>query len=455
MQKPSIITVPNNKLLKPTKKIASFNSELLSQAEQMKLFLRDNADYGIGLAANQIGFDNQIFVAEFNDPEEKESIPLTFFINPKIVKLSDEKIIMEEGCLSVPKIFLPVERPEKVKIKAQDLNGKKFKLTAKGLLSRLIQHESDHLNGKIFTQLVKEKIENNFPKIKNLKIIFIGSGEFAEIILRGLILSGINISLIITETPKRAGRDKNLISTFVSQIAQDFNKKYIETNNIALVAKEIGSIKPDLIILSDFGQKISKEILEIPNIMSINIHPSLLPKYRGSTPIQSAILNGDSETGVTIMKMSEKIDTGEIIFQDKLEINKDDNAYSLKIRLANLGLKLLLDNLENLRANNFNLKKQNNKKATYTKKFKKDDGEINWNKTNIEILKQIRAYYPWPGSFTKINNKKLIIHSAEIEDNKIRIDIVQPEGKKIMRFKDFINGYRGEKPKWFEKIILR
>jgi peptide deformylase len=169
-----------------TQKVTSFNNDLKSQSEIMKEILRRNADYGIGLAANQLGFDNQIFVTEFEDPEKKDIIPLTFFVNPEIVEKSEEMETLDEGCLSVPNIFLPIDRATKIKVKAQNLEGKTFKLTARGLFARLIQHETDHLHGVLFTDRAREKFLIENPEIKKLKIVFICTGDFAHLILEGL-----------------------------------------------------------------------------------------------------------------------------------------------------------------------------------------------------------------------------------------------------------------------------
>lgn len=453
MNKQLIITVPNKILSEVTKPVTSFDSEFKKQAEILRKTLK-TANFGIGLAANQIGIDKSVFVVEFEDPDGKETIPLQFFVNPQIVNYSDEEEKMEEGCLSVPNIFLDVERPNKIKIKAQDLNGKTFKLTAKGLLARLIQHENDHLHGKVFTQLAKKKLLSKYPELKNTKIVFIGTGIFAETILRGLILLGLNVTTIITEQGKPAGRKKEICPSPIANTAKIFNKILIETTDIKSEAGKIKQQNPDLIILADFGQLLSKEILNLPKIMAINAHPSLLPKYRGATPIPSAIFNGEKETGVTIIKMSPEIDKGEIVAQQAISISEMDNNFTLRDRLANLSLNVLIDVLPKIINAKVEIKPQDDSLATNSKKFKKEDGLINWQKKPEKIDRQIRALFGWPGAYTFINNKRLIIHQAHLDEDKLVLDVVQPEGKNIMLWHDFLRGYKGPKPDWFSIIKL-
>lgn len=452
MKELPIVTVPNDKLLKPAKPVTIFDDSLANVARQMVEVLRKHSDDGIGLAANQLGFNQSLFVVEYIDSDGKEIIPLQFFANPKIIKKSDEQEITEEGCLSVPNIFLPIERSQKILFKAQNLNGKIVKLAASKLFARLVQHEENHLRGILFTDLAREKLLSKFPHVQKLKIIFIGSGNFAEIIARGLMLMNLNIPLIITEKSKPSGRGKQMRQTPVAITALDFGKKIIETDDIKSNVKEIAKLNPDLIILADFGQLIPQEILDIPKIAAINCHPSLLPKYRGPTPIQTAILRGEKETGVSIIKMSAKIDKGEVISQNAIDINKTDNSSSLEIRLANLSLRMLLDFLPQLQKGKIQGIRQDEALSSKTEKFSKNDGKINWRKSVRYIERQIRAFYPWPGSFTFIDGKRLIIHQAHLDGRQLVLDIVQSEGKKPMSFSEFIKGYRGQRPDWFKKL---
>ncbi|MBM2820523.1 MAG: methionyl-tRNA formyltransferase, methionyl-tRNA formyltransferase [Candidatus Berkelbacteria bacterium] len=482
MKNLSIVTIPNTKLMEVTQKVASFDNVLKNQIKDMVRTLRKEG--GIGLAANQLGFDNQVIVAEFKDPDGKEHIPLSIYINPEIVRYSEKQECLEEGCLSVPKIELEIDRPEAIKIRYQDQAGKKYKIAPKGLIGRILQHEIDHLNGIVFTERAKDQFFIKFPEFKNIKIAFFGSGEFAAIILEGLILLGLNLD-IYTEESKPSGRDQKIKLTPVAEIANKFRKDFFEIEASQVSSKvnrggemhgqgraerldpisslgksrsvlltDTGERPFDLLICSDFGQKIPKNILNKAKITAINVHPSLLPKYLGPTPIQAAILNGDQTTGVSVIRMVEKIDEGPIYSQIETEILKNDIYPTLRDRLATLGLKLVIHTLPKLVRDELEPMNQDLSKKIMTHKFTKTDGEIDWAQNIKDIDRKIRAFFPWPGTYTFVDNKRLIIHEAHIKDSKLVLDIIQLEGKKPIEFKQFLQGFKGQKPEWFAKIKL-
>jgi len=243
-------------------------------------------------------------------------------------------------------------------------------------------------------------MENN-----KIKIVFLGSGEFGNKILQGLIKGGYEPTVIY-----------------------DF--------------KKIEKLRPDLVIVASYGKIIPKKILAIPKYGSINIHPSLLPKYRGPSPIQMTILKGDKTTGVTIMLMDEKIDHGKIIDQKKYQIPKGINYKELKDILADHGIKLLIKIIPKWINGKIKAKEQNHSQATYTKIIKREDGEINWNKSVKEIERKIRAFDPWPGTFVFWKGKRIkILKAAILKNNKLVIKKLQPEGKKPMSMDDFLRGH--------------
>ena len=216
--------------------------------------------------------------------------------------------------------------------------------------------------------------------------------------------------------------------------------------------------KPDVGVLASFGTIVPKEFLNFPRKGILNIHPSLLPKYRGPSPVQAAILNGERQTGVTIIKMDEKIDHGPIVAQFNEEILSDDNAEKLYFRLFSAGAEVLKTILPAYLEGKIRLRPQNHSQATYTKKLTREDGFIPLEKLKAAmegndaetVERQIRAYYPWPGSWTslklktknsKLNNKRLKILKAHLENGKLVLDQVQLEGKKPVSFKQFREGY--------------
>ena len=450
MKKPSsIIIIPDKILSEVTQRVTSFEDEITSQIKGMRRILKSHD--GAGLAANQIGVANRVIVVELE--EEKNSIPFQAFVNPEIVESSAEAESMEEGCLSVPQIELPVKRAKKIKIRFQDSEGKKRKLAAKGLLSRILQHEIDHLNGILFTDRIRKQYLFAHPELKNLKILFFGSGHFGADILKGLILLGLKID-IITEKGKPAGRHQIVKATPVAEIAKRFGKNYLEIESFSSERTRASITKADLIICADFGKKIPENILKLAKISAINLHPSLLPKYRGPTPIQTAILDGAKTTGATIIEMSPEIDKGTILAQVETKTSPTDNTLTLTARLSTLGLKLLFEALPLIAKKELKELAQDETKATLTHKFQKSDGEIDWKKTPKQIERQIRAFTPWPGSYTFLpDGKRLLIHQSHlVGEGKLVLDKVQVEGGKPMKWKEFLRGYRGEKPDWFRKF---
>jgi len=299
-------------------------------------------------------------------------------------------------------------------------------------------------NYKIIQNL-KIKMQNYNSK---LKIIFIGTPQFGAIILEELIRNNYQPVLVITNPDKPAGRKQILTPPPVKLTAQKYKISIEQPERIKNYELGIRNLKPDLIICAAYGKMIPKEILEIPCYGCLNVHPSLLPKYRGPSPIQAAILNGDKETGVTIMLMDEKMDHGPILNQRELEFSILNFQFSkLHDKLADLGAKLLLETIPDWINGKIKPQAQDEKKATYTKIIKKEDGKIDWKKPAQEIERQIRAFNPWPGAFTFIQKKgkkiRIKICQAELskDNNKLIIKKLQPEGKKPMSFEEFKKGY--------------
>jgi len=240
-----------------------------------------------------------------------------------------------------------------------------------------------------------------------MKIVFMGTPEFGTIILEELVNGGYKPILVVTATDKPVGRKQTLTPPPVKVVAEKYGIDFLQPEKIENCKLKIENYKPELVVVAAYGQILSKEILEIPKYGCLNIHPSLLPKYRGSTPVQYAILNGDKETGVTIILMDEKMDQGPILAQRELEIQNKSQIPITKItsgelnkKLANLGAKLLIETIPKWVKGEIKPKPQDESKATYTKILKREDGKIDWQKSAKEIERQIRAFDSWPGSFT-------------------------------------------------------
>ena len=297
------------------------------------------------------------------------------------------------------------------------------------------------------------------------KIIFFGTSEFAVPALKALINEGYDVVLVITQPDKPVGRKQVLTPTPVKIEAQKQNLEIWEgLKNLKL---KIESLKPALGIVAAYGKIIPKKILDIPPKGCLNIHPSLLPKYRGASPIQTAILNGDKITGISIIKLDGQMDHGPIISKSQISIFNNDTSESLHHKLSVEGAALLVKTLPDYISDKITPVIQDDSKSTCTKILKREDGKIDWDKSAIEVGRQTRAYYPWPGSFAevKIKNSKLKIKILSVKVNydigveigqlqnnaghlivqcgkgSLIIEKLQPEGKKEMSSKEFINGY--------------
>jgi len=278
-------------------------------------------------------------------------------------------------------------------------------------------------------------------KKENLKIIFIGTPQFAAIILDKLCQANLKPVLVITAPDKPVGRKKIITPPPAKLTAEKYGIPISQPKVISNFQFPIS--KPDLIVVAAYGQIIPKEILKIPRYGCLNVHPSLLPKYRGPSPIQAAVLNGDKETGVTIIKMTEKVDAGPIIANIKYQIsNIKINYETLHNKLAELGADLLIKTIPLWIKGKIKEKLQDESKASYTKILTKEDGLINWRDPIEKIERQIRAFNPWPGAYTIYRGKMLKILEADIVNNQLILKKVQLEGKKPMRFEDFLRGHQ-------------
>ncbi len=296
-----------------------------------------------------------------------------------------------------------------------------------------------------------------------MNIVFLGTPDFAVASLNALINSRHKVLALFCQ-PDRAGNRGKINIPATKQVALEHGIMVYQPENISKESVELlKSLQPDLMVTCAYGQMLSKKILDICPVY--NIHASLLPKYRGSAPIQWAIINGDKTTGVTIMKTNEGMDTGDILMAREIEIADDDTAESLFNKLSLLGSEVILDALDIIESGNFTLTPQDETKATKCKMLKKEMGKIDFSKSAGEIINLIRATNPWPSAYCILNDKLFKIHKAKKSGffgtgnpgevvylakdsaviacgNKTFIELieVQLEGAKRMNIKDFIAG---------------
>lgn len=275
-----------------------------------------------------------------------------------------------------------------------------------------------------------------------IKFIFFGTSYFAAKILDIMHKKDLCPALIVTTSDKPKGRKMEITPNPVKIWAQANGKVIIQQKKLSEI-RHIFAGAYDVFVVADYGNIIPSHILNIPNYGCLNIHPSLLPKFRGPSPIQSFILSDEQKTGVTIIFMDEQVDHGPIVAQQQLEIS---NFYykELEQKLAELGAELLIEILPKWIKQSIKLQEQDHSHATYTQKIRKEDGLINFNDSPEKILKKIRAFTPWPGTyfFAKKNGKemRIIITEAKIADGKLIIKKIKPEGKNEMPLQDFLRG---------------
>ena len=302
---------------------------------------------------------------------------------------------------------------------------------------------------------------------KKARIIFMGTPEFAVPALRALHNNDLNVVLVVTQPDCRKGRGRRLSPPPVKKTAVNLGYPVLQPSSVRSVefSNIIAEYEPDFIVVVAFGRIIKKNILDIPKIAAINIHASLLPKYRGSAPIQWAIIKGENKTGVTIMLMDEGMDTGDILLSSEIEISPDDTSDILHDRLADLGANLLIETLNAFDTGDIHPISQDHAQATYAPMLKKDDGRMNW-KTPAQSLEAfIRGMTPWPGAFTFHGEKRLKIFkakaiSANANDSPgtvmkgfpdelwiatgngvLSVLEIQSESGKRLPIKDFLRGY--------------
>lgn len=247
-----------------------------------------------------------------------------------------------------------------------------------------------------------------------MNVIFMGTPEFSIPSLK-VLLDKVSIPAVVTQPDRPVGRKRVVTFPPVKKFALENGLRVYQPEKVRdeQFINTLLSYKPDLIVVAAFGQILPRKILEIPSIGCINVHASLLPKYRGAAPIQWAIINGEQVTGITTMWMNEGLDTGDIFLQEQLEIKKEWTSEDLSKELSLLGGKVLQKSIDMIKAGTIIHVPQDHTKATYAPMLKKDHGKIDWNKKAVDICNLIRGLYPWPGAFTLKNGQEIKIWKAE------------------------------------------
>jgi len=305
-----------------------------------------------------------------------------------------------------------------------------------------------------------------------MDLVFCGTPQFAVPTLDALVAAGHKVRLVVSQPDRPSGRGQQLSVPAVKQRALALGLPTAQPQaikNNAEFRAQIESLRPQAIIVVAYGRIIPQWMIDLPPLGNLNAHASLLPKYRGAAPIQWAISNGESVTGVTTMRIDPGLDTGDMLLQAEIPIASDDTAVTLSPKLAELGAALMVETLQRLEAGKLSATRQDHSRATLAPILKKEDGRIDFSRSAHEIHNRLRGFQPWPGAFTQFRGKSLSMIAARalppgsdlvpagrirlIEDRLLvgaardtALDVLelQPEGKKKMSATDFINGYKSK-----------
>ncbi len=315
-----------------------------------------------------------------------------------------------------------------------------------------------------------------------MNIVYLGSGWFGIESLNALYDSDHDLRLVVTQPPNPAGRGRKPSPTPVAQWASSHGVPFIETDNVNApdVVERIIDCQPDLIVVIAFGQKINNELIALPPNGAINVHSSLLPKYRGAAPINWAIIKGETQTGISIIALAEKMDAGQVLAQAHADIGPSETAGQLHDRLAKMAGPLLLKTINQIADGTAIYDEQNHTEATFAPKLKKSDGMLDFSEPAEVLVRKIRGLWPWPGASASYVSKKtnksvrVIMAGAEIVqssnpanlppgaldknlnvicgENALKITQIKPAGSALMAFKDFTNGRQTQPGDSFAKI---
>ncbi|HHV79803.1 MAG TPA: methionyl-tRNA formyltransferase [Firmicutes bacterium] len=454
-----IVKIGDPVLRKRCRQVINVNDTVRELLDSMILTMRKA--HGVGLAAPQVGVPKRMIVVE--TPEG-----LYEFVNPELVR-GEGSEIATEGCLSVPGQVGEVERYARVCVTGLDREGKQIWLDSSGLLCRALQHEMDHLDGVLFVDKAKEIRQTAVPEGEErfLRVVFAGTPDFALPSLYSILVEGHDICLVITRPDKPAGRGMKMSIPAVKRFALNHRLPLCQPEQLRSeeLVRQIAELQPDVLVVVAYGKLIPEEITRLPRLGAINLHPSLLPRYRGAAPIQRAIINGDTVTGVSVIQLSPRMDAGDIILQKDIEITLEDDYGSLSNKLAALGAEALCEALQKMAAGEVSLTPQDESQVTVAPPIKPEDELIRWSEGSSNIVNLVRALSPSPGAYTWRKGKKLKIfkmeHAPDVtmdgrpgelrtvgqrlliraSDGWVAPKIVQPEGGRKMSSEEYLRGH--------------
>ena len=464
-----------NKVCRP---VTTFDDRLATLLDDMHETMI--AADGVGLAGPQVGMLRRLFVV-WDTTDAPEEIPEDYeykfidFVNPEILAVSEEEETAYEGCLSFPGHNGAVTRPAAVKVRAQDRHGEWFELEAENLLGRCIQHENDHLDGITIMQSSEyfyedtEEGKKSCPRSERkqvMRILFMGTPDIAAECLKALYAAGHDICAVYTRRDKPVGRKQVLTAPPVKEVALAHGTPVFQPRTLRDGSEDenIRALAPELIVVVAYGCILPKSVLEAPKYGCINLHVSLLPKYRGSAPVQWAVLNGDAETGVSIMQMDEGLDTGDVLCCEKIAIDPEETSGQLFDRVTAVGARVLCEVVPAIAAGTLKPQPQDHENACLAPMLNKEMAEFRLTESAAHIHNWVRGMNPWPGAwFVTSGGKKLkVMECRAVEahgeapgtvlatkpltvscgEGAVQLLNVVPEGKKPMDGTAFAAGQR-------------
>jgi len=300
-----------------------------------------------------------------------------------------------------------------------------------------------------------------------VRLVFLGTPEFAVPTLEAIVAAGYEVAAVLTQPDRPRGRGREMAPPPVKQAALRLGLEVHQPEKIRRpeLIGFLAGLRPDAMVVVGYGKIIPQAIIDIPPHGIINVHASLLPKYRGAAPVQWAVANGETRTGVTTMRIDAGLDTGDILLQEETEIGPEETAVEVGERLARMGAALLVETLRGLEAGGIVPRKQDSSQASFAPVLKKEDGRIDWGRPAAEIANRIRGFVPWPGCYTGFRGRLMRVWKARPAgaisgapgtahpaggrvmvscgfESSLELIEVQLEGKKKMSASDFLNGYR-------------
>ena len=423
-----------------------FGSSELSQLIADMTESLDHYPEGVAIAAPQIGVSYRLFLvrkdrtlpsygnAKDGKPPPEIKPEVEVYINPEIVKTSRKKAKADEGCLSVHGVYGTTKRHERVTIKARGADGSHIQRGAGGLMAQIFEHEVDHLNGILFIDNVEHLIR--IPNGSEHRFAYFGTPKVASDTLATLIERGFVPAVVITSPDAPKGRGLALTPSETKTFALAHGIPVLTPEKLdEKTIKIIGSLGCEYAVCVAYGKIFPETLINTFHMGVLNVHYSLLPKYRGATPLETALLVGEKETGVTIQKMVKELDAGDILAQEATPIGKNETARELRPRLIQMGANLLTETLPAYLSDSITPVVQDATLATRAYKIKKEDGLLSLDASPEENWKKYRAYADSIGTYFFENEKRVKIMLAEFTNGEFRVLRVIPEGKREMEYR--------------------